>query len=63
MKYTSKLNHLAHKLRPWLLVVFLLLRIANEAAELVSKVVNYARQIRELYAFIPLKRKACICAI
>ncbi|MBD3756268.1 MAG: hypothetical protein IE937_11645 [Gammaproteobacteria bacterium] len=63
MNKKSKLDHLAHKLRPWLWVAFLLLRIANEAAELVSKVVNYARQIRELHAFIPPKRQTCLCAV
>lgn len=36
-----KLEHLAHKLKVWLLVVFYALRIVNEAIEIMSKVVNY----------------------
>ena len=44
MKY-SKLNRLARK---WLPVVLLALKVANQFAELVSKVVNYARPFRKL---------------
>ena len=46
----SKLYGLAYKL---LSLVLLALEIANQFAELVSKVVNYnARQIRKLHALI-----------
>ena len=46
----SKLYGLAYK---WLLLVFLVLKIANQFVELVSKVVNYnARPIRKLHALI-----------
>ncbi|MCW1950998.1 MAG: hypothetical protein KIH44_006505 [Octadecabacter sp.] len=44
MKY-SKLNRLARK---WLPVVLLALKVANQFAELVSKVVNYACPVRKL---------------
>lgn len=46
----SKLYHLARK---WLPMVLLALKVANQFAELVSKVVNYnARPIRKLHAFV-----------
>lgn len=49
MKY-SKLYRLARKWLPW---VFLALKVANQFAELVSKVVNYnARPVRKLHAFL-----------
>lgn len=52
MNKKSKLERLAHKLRLWLPVVFFLLRIANEIADLVSKAVNYARPLRKLQPLI-----------
>lgn len=48
MKY-SKLNRLARK---WLPVVLLALKVANQFAELVSKVVNYARPLRKLQPLV-----------
>lgn len=48
MKF-SDLNRLARK---WLPVALLVLQIANEVAELVSKVVNYVRPIPKLRILI-----------
>ena len=48
MKY-SKLNRLARK---WLPVVLLALKVANQFAELVSKVVNYAGSVRKLQPLV-----------
>ncbi len=46
----SKLYHLARK---WLPVVLMALKVANQFAELVSKVVNYyASPIRKLHTFV-----------
>lgn len=46
----SKLYHLARK---WLPMVLMALKVANQFAELVSKVVNYyANPIRKLHAFV-----------
>lgn len=49
MSKPSKLNRLARK---WLPVVYLAILIANQFAELVSKVVNYASPLRKLQPFI-----------
>ena len=51
----SKLYHLARK---WLPVVLIALKVANQFAELVSKVVNYnARPIREFHSLLSPQRK------
>ena len=61
---TSKLTRLARKLRLWLPVVYWLLRIAIEVADIVSKVVNYhASEIRKLHTLLPAERKARLCAV
>lgn len=45
----SKLNHLARK---WLPVLVLVLQAVNQVVELVSKVVNYGGKVRKLHALV-----------
>ena len=60
----SKLTRLARKLQLWLPLVCWLLRIAIEVADIMSKAVNYyASKIRKLHPLLPIKWKACICAV
>lgn len=64
MRKKSKLDRLACKLREWLPVIYWLVKIANEIAELVSKAVNYhVRTFSKLFAFVHLKQKASICTL
>jgi len=49
----SKLNRLARK---WLPVVLLALKVANQFAELVSKVVNYVYSISKLRLLVQDQR-------
>lgn len=45
-------SRLLSLVRSWLLLAFLVLKIANQLFELVNKAVNYDRPLRKFYAFV-----------
>lgn len=61
---TSKLTRLVRKLRLWLPVVYWLLRIAIEVADIVSKAVTYhTSKVRKLQPLLPVKRQVRFCTV
>lgn len=61
MKKNSDKTYLAQK---YLTLLLILLKVINEALDIMSKVVNYASTFRKLCLQIPRsKRKTRLCAI